>query len=260
MWWKLTSPSSVAAPPAGKAASTSKAPVMIAVENVGTEVNRKLRLGRVRLGVVDAPGSKQLESNFARTPTVDDLVSADSHRRRRGCSASLAFPEGYKHRVPSPASIGASREPGHVTLARASTGSALATETAGTARHASLPRGTRTELQYYLERVATIRFNAGAVLAHRARNAVLPHCLQRSGQRPISVTARLHGQRHPARRPPRPNADQRHATLERAHLTEAMSLSASSDESTASPLKQISSMYVRVAGTSRRRGSRCAAG
>jgi transposase-like protein len=41
---------------AGKqGASTDKAPVMIAVENVGTQVNRKLRLGRVRLGVADAP-------------------------------------------------------------------------------------------------------------------------------------------------------------------------------------------------------------
>ena len=39
-----------------RGASTDKVPVMIAVENVGTQVNRKLRLGRVRLGVADAPG------------------------------------------------------------------------------------------------------------------------------------------------------------------------------------------------------------
>ena len=51
---------------AGERRSTEKAPVMIAVENVGTEVNRGLRLGRVRLGVADSPGSKQLVE-FART-------------------------------------------------------------------------------------------------------------------------------------------------------------------------------------------------
>ena len=36
---------------AKEGASTDKVPVMIAVENVGTQVDRKLRLGRVRLGV-----------------------------------------------------------------------------------------------------------------------------------------------------------------------------------------------------------------
>jgi hypothetical protein len=46
-------------PRAGKA-STDKVPVMIAVENLGTQVDRKLRLGRVRLALADAPGSKQL--------------------------------------------------------------------------------------------------------------------------------------------------------------------------------------------------------
>ncbi len=51
-----------------KGASTDKAPVMIAVENVGKQANRKLRLGRVRLGVADSPGSKQLV-DFARAPS-----------------------------------------------------------------------------------------------------------------------------------------------------------------------------------------------
>src|SRR5260370_11841733 len=46
--------------------STDKVPGMIAVENVGTQVNRKLRLGRARLAVPDASGSKQLVQ-FPRT-------------------------------------------------------------------------------------------------------------------------------------------------------------------------------------------------
>ena len=44
-------------------ASTEKVPVMIAVENLGTQVDRKLRLGRVRLAVADAPGSKRLATS-----------------------------------------------------------------------------------------------------------------------------------------------------------------------------------------------------
>lgn len=69
---------------AGKqGASTDKAPVMIAVENVGTQVNRKLRLGRVRLAVADAPGSKQLV-DFARTSVAPgSLIRTDDARMFR---------------------------------------------------------------------------------------------------------------------------------------------------------------------------------
>lgn len=36
--------------------SSDKVPVMIAIKNGGAPVNRKLRFGRVRLAVADAPG------------------------------------------------------------------------------------------------------------------------------------------------------------------------------------------------------------
>ena len=56
---------------------------MIAVENVGTQVNRKLQLGRVRLGVADAPGSKQLVE-FARTIVAPgSLIRTDGARMFR---------------------------------------------------------------------------------------------------------------------------------------------------------------------------------
>ena len=82
-WSRSTSRSSGAAPPARQGASTDKVPVMIAVENVGTQVNRKLRLGRVRLGVADAPGSKQLVE-FARTTVAPgSLIRTDGARMFR---------------------------------------------------------------------------------------------------------------------------------------------------------------------------------
>ena len=61
-------------------ASTEKVPVMIAVENLGTQVDRKLRLGRVRLAVADAPGSKQLVDFRPGQFTTHGLT--DPHRRR----------------------------------------------------------------------------------------------------------------------------------------------------------------------------------
>lgn len=75
-----------------RGASTDKVPVMIAVENVGTQVNRKLRLGRVRLGVADAPGSIQLVE-FARTTVAPgSLIRTDGARMFR-----VLAQEGYTH-------------------------------------------------------------------------------------------------------------------------------------------------------------------
>ena len=76
----------------GRGASTEKVPVMIAVENVGTQVNRKLRLGRVRLAVADAPGSIQLVE-FARTTVAPgSLIRTDGARMFR-----VLAQEGYTH-------------------------------------------------------------------------------------------------------------------------------------------------------------------
>ena len=127
--------------------STSKAPVMIAVENVGTEVNRKLRLGRVRLGVADAPGSKQLV-DFART-TVEpgSLIRTDGARMFRVLAS-----EGYKHEYLSGYSA---PEPGHVTLPGPHrVASLLKRWNAGTHHY----RVEREHLQYYLDEF-TFRFN-----------------------------------------------------------------------------------------------------
>ena len=116
-----------------RGASTDKVPVMIAVENVGTQVNRKLRLGRVRLGVADAPGSKQLVE-FARTTVAPgSLIRTDGARMFR-----VLAQEGYTHEYISGYS---SPEPGHVTLPGPAPGR-LAAQTVER-RHASLPRGTR---------------------------------------------------------------------------------------------------------------------
>src|SRR5271169_3994852 len=60
--------------------STDKAPVMIAVENLGTQVNRKLQLGRVRLAVADAPGSKQLVDFARSTVAPGSLIRTDGAR------------------------------------------------------------------------------------------------------------------------------------------------------------------------------------
>ena len=74
-----------AAPPAGGRGSTDKVPVMIAVENAGTQVNRKLLLGRVRLAVADAPGSKRLVE-FARTTVAPgSLIRTDGARMSACC-------------------------------------------------------------------------------------------------------------------------------------------------------------------------------
>jgi hypothetical protein len=66
---------------------------MICVENVGAQVNRKLRLGRVRLGVADSAGSKRL-ADFARmTVEHGSLIRTDGARLFR----VLAANEGYSH-------------------------------------------------------------------------------------------------------------------------------------------------------------------
>jgi hypothetical protein len=122
-------------------------PVMIAVENVGTQVNRKLRLGRVRLGVADSPGSKQLV-DFARTTVVPgSLIRTDGARMFR-----VLANDGYRHEYISGYS---SPEPGHVTLPGPHrVASLLKRWNAGTHHY----RVEREHLQYYLDEF-TFRFN-----------------------------------------------------------------------------------------------------
>ena len=81
---------------------------MIAVENVGTQVKRKLRLGRVRLGVADSPGSKQLVDFARMTVEPGSLIRTDGARMFRVLAS-----QGYQHEYLSGYS---SPEPGHVTL------------------------------------------------------------------------------------------------------------------------------------------------
>ncbi|BBY60276.1 hypothetical protein MSAR_34120 [Mycolicibacterium sarraceniae] len=88
-------------------ASTDKVPVMISVENVGKQVNRELRLGRVRLGVADSPGSKQVVDFARATAAPGSLIRTDGARMFR-----VLATEGYTHEDTSGYS---SPEPGHVT-------------------------------------------------------------------------------------------------------------------------------------------------
>ena len=114
-------------------ASTDKVPVMIAVENSGTQVNRKLLLGRVRLAVADAPGSKQLVE-FARTTVAPgSLIRTDGARMFRVSGPGGLHP---------PVRV-------RIQLTRTRTCHPAGTPPGGLAaqtlerRHPSLPRGTR---------------------------------------------------------------------------------------------------------------------
>ena len=128
-------------------ASTDKVPVMIAVENRGTQVNRKLLLGRVRLGVADAPGSLQLV-DFARTTAAPgSLIRTDGARMFR-VLAEEGFTHEYVAGYKSP-------EPGHVTLPGPHrVASLLKRWNAGTHHY----RVEREHLPYYLDEF-TFRFN-----------------------------------------------------------------------------------------------------
>ena len=128
-------------------ASTEKVPVMIAVENLGTQVDRKLRLGRVRLAVADAPGSKQLVDFARATAAPGSLIRTDGARMFR-----VLGQEGYTHQYVSGYS---SPEPGHVTLPGPHrVASLLKRWNAGTHHY----RVEREHLQYYLDEF-TFRFN-----------------------------------------------------------------------------------------------------
>ena len=146
-------------------ASTDKVPVMIAVENAGTQVNRKLLLGRVRLAVADAPGSKQLVE-FARTTVAPgSLIRTDGARMFR-----VLAQEGYTHQYVSGYS---SPEPGHVTLPGPHrVASLLKRWNAGTHHY----RVEREHLQYYLDEF-TFRFNRRR---SRARGLLFYRLLQQS--------------------------------------------------------------------------------
>ena len=137
---------------------------MIAVENLGTQVDRKLRLGRVRLAVADAPGSKQLV-DFARA------------------TAAPARPTGPR-RTPVPRSgPGGLHPPVRVWIQLTRTGTR---HPAGPHRVASLLKrwnaGThhyrveREHLQYYLDEF-TFRFNRRR---SKARGMLFYRLLQQS--------------------------------------------------------------------------------
>jgi ISXO2-like transposase domain len=110
-------------------------------------VNRNLRLGRVRLGVADAPGSKQLV-DFARTTVAPgSLIRTDGARLFR-----VLAKEGYTHHYVSGYS---SPEPGHLILPGPHrVASLLKRWNAGTHHY----RVEREHLQYYLDEFAS-RFN-----------------------------------------------------------------------------------------------------
>jgi len=146
-------------------ASTDKVPVMIAVENRGTQVNRKLLLGRVRLGVADAPGSLQLV-DFARTTAAPgSLIRTDGARMFR-VLAEEGFTHEYVAGYKSP-------EPGHVTLPGPHrVASLLKRWNAGTHHY----RVEREHLPYYLDEF-TFRFNRRR---SKARGMLFYRLLQQS--------------------------------------------------------------------------------
>jgi len=146
-------------------ASTEKVPVMIAVENTGAQVNRRLRLGRVRLGVADAPGSKQLVEFARTTAEPGSLIRTDGARMFR-----ILAGEGYRHEYISGYS---SPEPGHVTLPGPHrVASLLKRWNAGTHHY----RVERDNLQYYLDEFA-FRFNRRR---SKARGMLFYRLLQQS--------------------------------------------------------------------------------
>jgi transposase-like protein len=146
-------------------ASTDKVPVMIAVENVGTQANRKLRLGRVRLGVADAPGSKQLV-DFARSMVAPgSVIRTDGARMFR-----VLAEEGFTHEYISGYS---SPEPGHITLPGPHrVASLLKRWNAGTHHY----RVEREHLPFYLDEF-TFRFNRRS---SQARGRLFYRLLQQS--------------------------------------------------------------------------------
>jgi transposase-like protein len=146
-------------------ASTDKTPVMIAVENIGTQVGRKLLLGRVRLGVAAAPGSKQLVEFARTTATEGSVIRTDGARMFR-----VLANEGFTHEYISGYS---SPEPGHVTLPGPHrVASLLKRWNAGTHHY----RVEREHLQYYLDEF-TFRFNRRR---SRARGMLFYRLLQQS--------------------------------------------------------------------------------
>ena len=153
-------------------ASTDKVPVMIAVENRGTQVNRKLLLGRVRLGVADAPGSLQLV-DFARTTAAPgSLIRTDGARMFR-----VLAEEGFTHEY---VAGDKSPEPGHVTLPGPHrVASLLKRWNAGTHHY----RVEREHLPYYLDEF-TFRFNRRR---SKARGMLFYRLLQQSATRSASA-------------------------------------------------------------------------
>ena len=128
-------------------ASTDKIPVMIAVENLGTQTHRKLRLGRVRLGIDSRPGSLELVDFARNTAELGSLIRTDGARMFR-----VLGEEGYTHEYISGYS---SPDPGHITLPGPHrVASLLKRWTAGTHHY----RVEREHLPYYLDEF-TFRFN-----------------------------------------------------------------------------------------------------
>ena len=122
--------------------STDKVPVMIAVERLGPK-----RFGRVRLGVADAPGSRQMVDFARQVIEKGSLIRTDGARMFR-----VLADEGYTHEFVSGYS---SSEPGHITLPGPHRiASLLKRWNAGT-HHLGV---SREHLPYYLDEY-TFRFN-----------------------------------------------------------------------------------------------------
>lgn len=128
-------------------ASSDKVPVMIAVEKIGTQVNRQLKLGRVRLAVADAPNSIELLDFASATVEPGSLIRTD------GLPILQRLTErGFAHEYISGTS---SPEPGHVTLPGPHRiASLLKRWNAGTHHY----RVEREHLPYYLDEFS-FRFN-----------------------------------------------------------------------------------------------------
>ena len=156
-----------------------------------TSRDRKLRLGRVRLAVADAPGSKQLV-DFARATAATGLT--DPHTTAHACSA-FCGQEGYTHQYVSGYS---SPRTGtrHPAWAPPSGIAAQTVERPGTHHH----RVEREHLPYYLDEF-TFRFNATQVKG--ARTALLPPAGNESVNTDPHPLADAH-RRHSRRTTPEP--------------------------------------------------------
>lgn len=145
--------------------SSDKVPVMIAVEKLGTQSNRGLKLGRVRLAVADAPNTTELLEFATETVEPGSVIRTDGLTVLRRLTK-----RGFVHEYISGTS---SPEPGHVTLPGPHRiASLLKRWNAGTHHY----RVEREHLPYYLDEFA-FRFNRRS---SNARGMLFYRLLQQS--------------------------------------------------------------------------------